>query len=258
MKFSFPFLILFCALPSVVWSYEANFDLNVEAGAFDAAKVRISYNVENDKYNMKTAFNTSGTFGKLYKFDTVYNTSGQIVDDNLISQQYSYVSKNSSNIRTKEVFMNKQGEPIRRVSSKNNKYKEVLIDKPEFDFDAPDMQTVLVMLIEQFKKNNFCDMHKTVFDGKKTYSMLFTDEGKTENKEDLAVANKDVWKCALTIKNETEDEPDFLTSISVGRTIYLWIAKDKQTGIPYLLKLQIDSTPIGAVKAYTKDITLKE
>ena len=246
--------VLLWALPVDSKTLEQN--LNVNIGIFDAARATMQYEIDENSYAFSSAVKTAGLFGKLYYFDALYSTKGKIVDNKFITQSYQYTSKSSSHTRTKELVFDKLGTLYERKSSKDNKEKIVKIDVKNQTFDFNDLQSVFAYLTKQLKENRFCDTKQTVFDGKKTYQISITDEGLTDFADkDVAYKGK-ALKCSMIIKRTDTQDDDLLFNTTAEREIYFWIAKHEQ--MPFVAKIEIDSTPLGKLKAYTTDVNIKE
>ena len=57
---------------------------------------------------------------------------------------------------------------------------------------------------------------------------------------------------------DDEDDNDLLWSTTSDRPVYFWILQDKTSGLPYLAKIEIKSTPLGKLKAFTTAIVAKD
>ena len=227
-------------------------DLNVEIGVFNAAKVKMTYAIDNSSYAFSSKVQTAGLFSKLYHFDAVYSTKGLIKDKKFITQNYQYISKSSSHTRTKELVFDKLGTLIERKSSKDNKAKTVKVNLNNHQFDFNDLQSVFAYLVKQVKENKFCDIEKQVFDGKKSYHISVKDEGIDY------LDDQKTLKCSLFIKRTDNKDDDLLFDTTAERPIYFWIGNEQKTLLPYVIKIEIDSTPLGRLKAYTTDVNIKE
>ena len=247
------FLLLF-ALP--VQSKTLEQDLNVNIGIFDAAKVTMTYSLDNKSYAFSSNVETAGLFAKLYYFSALYSTNGKILNNKFVAQNYSYTSKSGSNTRTKQLVFDDLGKLIERISAKNNKQKKVQIKIPDIKFDANDLQTIFAKLALQIKNHNFCAMEKEVYDGKKTYKISVKDEGKTTlNDQDISYTGE-ALKCSVFIKRTDTNDDDLLFNSTAERPIHIWIAYKQK--MPFVAKIEIDSTPLGKLKAYTTDVNVKD
>lgn len=244
------FLIIVCFLPKLAQSYQADQNFIIEAAIFNNTKGHISYAVNSENYFVISSIKTDGLLNKIYNYSAKYETNGKIAGDKTIAASYQYHSSGNSTQRTKLIEMDDSGIPIRRLSSKNSKKKENTIEKPRFAFDAPDMQTAFILLVRQFREKNFCDMEKEIYDGKKHYRIIFRDLGKSFPADAKINIDGDVWQCSMRMQQLKEDDKDLLWDLTSNTPINFWIAKDKETNIPYIVKIQIDSTPIGCIKAY--------
>lgn len=258
MKNTIYLFILFLMLPSTIFGAEVQHHLNVEIGPFNAAKLEMSYALEKQNYSFVSKVSTAGMFNKLYQFSARYTTHGAITHRKTITKQYKYESVTSAHNRTKELIFNQKGIPQYRLSSKNNKPKKVNIQLPTTPFDASDLQTIFAQLALQFKQNHFCAMEKTVFDGKDLSRIVITDSGKTLLSDPQLLYSGQAWKCSFFIEQLNAEDTDMLTNTTANRSVNFWLMEDKKTKLPYLAKIEIDSTPLGKLKAYTTSVTFKE
>lgn len=248
--------IFLCTFPAKSKTLEQK--LNVNIGIFDAAKVTMSYSLDDVSYAFSSNVETDGLFAKLYYFSALYSTTGKINDNQFITQNYSYTSKSSSHIRTKQLVFDKLGTLLERISSKDKKDKKVKINLNGKLFDFNDLQTVFAYLAQQIKNDSVCSMEKEVFDGKKSYQITVKDKGfSTIDEKDISYKG-DAKKCSIFIKRLDVDDDDLLFSNTADRPIYFWIAKEKETLMPFVVKIEIDSTPLGKLKAYTTEVNIKE
>ena len=253
------FLLFICMLPSAAFCAGIEHQLNVRIGFFNAARVNMNYDLTGSKYNFSSAVATAGTFGDLYEFNASYSSSGIFKKDKIITKDYSYVTKNKSHTRTKQLVFDKNGVISHRLSTKDGEPKRVDITLPDFSFDAYDMQTVFAVLTRQISYNQFCAMEKTVFDGKKTYKITIRDEGKETLNDPEIAFNGEALKCSMHVTAlDDEDDNDLLWNTTADRPVYFWILKDKKSGLPYLTKIEIKSTPLGKLKAYATNIAVKD
>lgn len=253
------FLLFICLLPSAAFSAGIEQRLNVRIGFFDAARVNMNYDLTGNKYNFSSAVATAGAFGDLYEFNASYSSSGIFKKDKVITKNYSYVTKNKSHTRTKQLVFDKHGIVSHRLSTKDGEPKRVDITLPEMPFDAYDMQTVFAVLTRQITSSQFCDMEKVIFDGKKTYKITISDEGKETLNDPEITFNGEALKCSMHITSlDDEGDNDLLWNTTAERPVYFWILQDKTSGLPYLAKIEIKSTPLGKLKAFTTAIVAKD
>ena len=84
------------------------------------------------------------------------------------------------------------------------------------------------------------------------------DLGKVElNDKDLP-AHKQAYKCSLFIHQDNATKGDLLWQSTSERHVSFYLSEDKKSKLPILLNIEIDSTPVGSLKAYTTDINIKE
>ena len=255
---NFIFFLFLNIFPSLVYAAGVEHKLNVRIGVFDAARVNMKYNLDKKNYQFTSQVATAGMFGKLYFFDATYSSSGLIKEGKIITKDYSYKTKSSSHDRTKQlVFEN--GVLDHRLSSLDGTPKRVEITLPETPFDASDMQSIFALLASQVKQNRFCDMEKTIFDGKKLYQIIIKDEGKEYFQDEEVPFSGPSLKCSIYIHNlDEEADYDLLLSTTAERPVYFWILEDKKTKKTFLGKIEISSTPLGTLKAYTTAISTEK
>ncbi len=246
------------------WCYDAaaftvRHDLFVTVGAFDASKTEFTYTLTPDNYQITSSVTTNGFFDTVYPFKAEYHTSGIIKNDNLTTIDYNYTSRSRFNTRTKKVFYNKAGEPISQSSSKNGKSKQRKFDPSPVKADTFDLQTVLAKLTRQYNTLGFCDSQLVVYDGKRSFKVIFKDEGYVNlPPEEHSFYSGETVKCSLQIDKLLNEDDDTLWEFSANKPIYFWIARDKKTNHPFIAKVQIKSTPLGELNAYTSKITIEE
>lgn len=259
MKNIAAFLLFICLLPSAALSRTVEHRLSVRIGFFDAADVEMKYNITDRTYKFSSTVATAGTFGNLYAFNAAYSSFGKFNKEKIITQNYSYITKSKSHTRTKTLVFDKNGVISHRLSTKDGEPKKVDITLPDIAFDAYDMQSVFALLTRQVINSKFCSMEKTVFDGKKTYAVVVNDEGKELLNDAESTFNGDALKCSMHIKAlDDNDDNDLLWNTTSDRPVYFWILQDKNSGLPFLAKIEIKSTPLGKLKAYTANITIKD
>ena len=230
----------------------------VEIGVFDAASVSFAYRLDPEIYTFSSQIKTSGLFDSFYSFQADYFTSGNIKSNTFITQQYTQKTVTSSHTRTKSLLFDNNGILTRRISSKNGQNKEVDIALPSMKIDAFDIQTVLMMLIKNFQQKHSCDIHKTVFNGKKIYHITVKDSGRILFKDKRVSLKGEAYECAAFIHQENAEKGDLLWQVSAERSIKFYLMTDKATSLPFLVKMEIASTPLGKLEAYMTDLNIKE
>lgn len=253
------FLILTCLWPAVVYSASVEHYLTVSIGFFDTARIHLAYNLTPDKYKFSSSVKTAGTFGKLYLFEALYISDGFFKKEQTVTRNYNYETKSNSHIYTKQLVFDENGVLDYRLSSKDGIPKRVEIRLPDTPFDANDLQTVFAMLTRQIITNKFCAMEKIVFNGKKNYKVIIKDEGKEVLNDPKISYSGNSLKCSMHIINLDKDKDnDLLWNTTANRPIFFWILEDEKTNLPFLAKIEINSTPLGKLKAYTTEVLLKD
>lgn len=230
----------------------------VEIGVFDAASVSFSYRLNPEDYSFSSQIKTSGLFDSFYSFQADYFTSGIVQNNIFITQKDTQKTVTSSHTRTKSLLFNDNGIPTRRISSKDGKSKEVDITLPSEKIDAFDIQTVLTMLIKNFQQKHSCDIHKTVFNGKKIYHITVKDSGRILFKDKKVPLSGEAYQCSAFIHQENAEKGDLLWQVSAERSIKFYLMTDKETSLPFPVKMEIASTPLGKLEAYMTDLNIKE
>ena len=230
----------------------------VKIGLFDAATADIAYTLSNDSYRFFSSIKTSGLFNKLYSFNANYTTKGMIEQEKLITQYYHQTTKSSSHEREKELIFDQNGILIKRISAKDSNKRKVKVTLPKTTIDTFDIQSVLVMLIREYQQNESCELHKTVFNGKKLYNITIKDNGRTLFKDKRIPISGEAHHCTAFIHQQNAEEGDLLWQVSSEKYISFYLTKEKTTGLPYLLKMEIASTPLGKLEAYMTDLQIKE
>ena len=57
---------------------------------------------------------------------------------------------------------------------------------------------------------------------------------------------------------DKEDDGDLLWNTTADRPIYFWVLQDGESKLPFLAKIEITSTPLGRLKAYTTEVIIKD
>ena len=249
---------------SALWSNHANaatvtHDFAVRLGIFDASRTQFTYELRGKDYRVQSEVSTNGIFDTLYPFKAEYFTNGKIEGNKLRTESYKYKSRSRFNTRRKELIYNDKGEPIYRISAKNDKEKKVTIEQDVDNKGTTDLQTVVAKLALQYNQVKFCAARMEVFDGKRRYDVIFKDEGQ----DTLPATEKSPFsgpasKCSMYIDKLGEQGDDLLWELTKDRPIYFWIMQDKKTKVPFIAKIKIDDTPLGELEVHTTNVEIKE
>lgn len=251
-------------LTALLWEFNAQaftvkHDLFVTVGAFDASKVKLSYALSPEKYQINSQISTNGFFNTAYPFQADYKTSGRIIKDRLITQTYGYTSKSRFNTRSKEVIYDAEGTPKCQITSKNGKTKKKDFVPSPAPADTFDLQTVLAKTAYQYNSLGFCDSKISVYDGKRRFDVIVKDEGQEVlPPSPYFPSSQTAAKCSLHIDKLLSEDDDTLWEFSVNKPIYFWIARDDETKYPVIARIQIKDTPLGELNAYTTEFTIEE
>lgn len=253
-------LLLFSLLFSTpVQAFSVNHDFKVLLGPFNASKTNFEYALSPLNYSVKSTVKTFGIFDTLYPFQANYATNGKINGNALETSSYKYQSKSRFTKRSKELIYNEQGQPIYRLSSKNGKDKKVDILPDSKNSGSTDLQTVFAELAKQYNKLKFCDSRMEVFDGKRRFDVIFHDEGKEVLTSDKNFPfSGTASKCSMYIDSLGTSGDDLLWDVTSDEPIYFWIMEDPKHKVPFIAKIEIESTPLGKLQVFTQNILIKE
>lgn len=242
---------------SSAYAFSVSHDLVVEIGIFDASRTNFEYSLSNNDYYVKSNINTNGLFDTLYPFTAQYATTGHIKGKKLETTSYKYTSKSRFNRRSKELIYDNQGKPLYSVTTKNDKQKKKQITLPADVAETTDLQTVFAEMTRQYNQVKFCDSQMEVFDGKRRYNVIFKDEGKEIlPKSKHSPYFGEAVKCSMYIDKLLESGDDLLWQTTNDKPIYFWIMEQDQK--PFIARIEVNDTPLGTLRAYTKNITIKE
>lgn len=246
---------LFC---NSAQAFSVTHDFRVILGPFEASQTEFVYNLSPSKYSVNSKVRTSGFFDTLYPFMANYATSGRIKKNNLETQSYHYDSKSRFSKRKKELIYNENGQPIMRISSKNDKEKKVEIEQSTDNKDTTDLQTVFAELAKQYNTVHFCNARMQVFDGKRRFDVIFQDEGEEElQPNQYTKLGGPSAKCSMYIDKLGAEGDDLLWQLSSDRPIYFWLSETPEKK-PFIARIEIEDTPLGRLQVYTQNVTVKE
>ncbi|MBO5442579.1 MAG: DUF3108 domain-containing protein [Alphaproteobacteria bacterium] len=240
-------------------AFKVKHDFSVFIGPFNASETSFEYAVSPKNYHVKSEVKTFGIFDTLYPFEAQYATTGNIKNNKLETTSYKYKSKSRFNRREKLLIYDDNGMPVYRVSSKNGKEKKVNIEPNINNEDTTDLQTVFAEMARQYSQVKFCDSRLEVFDGKRRFDVIFRDEGQEQlDAGEYSPFKGTAHKCSLYIDKLGSEAEDLLWEVSSDRPIYFWILEDEASKAPFIAKIEIESTPLGKLQVYTKNITVED
>lgn len=246
-------------MASSAHAFSVKHDFFVTVGPFDASKTEFTYSLDNNSYQVCSQVSTNGFFDTVYPFKADYRTSGDIINNQMITSDYNYTSQSRFNTRGKQVFYNDQGQPLYQISSKNGKAKKKDFEPSPTPADTFDLQTVLAKLAYQYNQFGFCDSHLAVYDGKRRFDVVFKDLGDdTVSPNEHSFYSGSAAKCSMHITKLLSEDDDSLWEFSANKPVYFWIARDKSSNYPFIARVLIEDTPLGKLTAYTSQITVKE
>ena len=236
-----------------------NHEFDVFIGKFNASRTTFEYSLNKDNYKITSDVKTFGVFDSLYPFSAQYSTSGLVKNNQLITTSYKYNAQSRFSKRHKELVYDKDGTPIYRISSKNDKEKKVIIQQETINKGTTDLQSVFAELALQYNNLKFCDSTMEVFDGKRRFNVIFKDEGQEQLKPNEYSPFQGLSsKCSMYIDNLGEKGDDLLWDLTSDRPIYIWLLEDKKTKAPFIARINVSETPLGELNVYTKKIHVKE
>lgn len=223
-------------------------DFDVQIGVFDAAQIVLTYEENRGKYDIAAEVNTANLFDALYPFKAIYKSTGLVLRKKIVPELYQAEMQSRSHKRTKRVFYDRKGQAYKRISTKDKKEKTSAIQNIPPSADMADLQTVFAAVIENFRQKQTCALSKEIYDGKKHYQVVVTDKGPASHYYVVSGNDEPAYKCLVYIKNLKENNDNVLWDVSAEKPINMWIGWDKNAKMPFLIEINIDSTPLGALK----------
>lgn len=246
------FLLLF-SFQAQAAAVQHNF--TVFLGPFNTGKTRFTYSLTPQRYSVRSRVETAGIFDTLYPFAAEYATTGNIKGKDLETSSYKYKSKSRFNTRRKELIYDEHGNPVFRISAKNDKVKKVEIQPSPDNKDTTDLQTVIAELALQYNKTKSCNARMQVFDGKRRFDTIFKDEGTEEiSANEYSPYAGTAHKCSMYIDKLLNDGDDLLWELTSEKPIVFWILEDKESKLPFIARIEVEDTPLGRLLAYTQTI----
>lgn len=246
------FLLLF---PTQAQTAAVQHNFTIFLGPFNAGKTRFTYTLQPQDYSVRSKVETAGIFNTLYPFTAEYATTGKIKGKDLETSSYKYKSQSRFNTRRKELIYDQNGNPVYRISAKNDKVKKVEIDLSPDNKDTTDLQTVIAELALQYNKNKNCNARMQIFDGKRRFDTIFKDEGKQEiAANEYSPFSGTAHKCSMYIDKLLNDSDDLLWELTSEKPIYFWILEDKESRLPFIARIEIEDTPLGKLEVFTQTI----
>lgn len=224
----------------------------VSLGVFDAFQSQFEYGIDKNNYHIDSKVNTQGALKMLYPFEAEYQSGGRIENEKLVPQVYKYKAKSRSNVRTKELVYSKTGVATYRISSKNGKENKVALKEEDKNQGTTDLQSVMAELVMQYNTLRFCDSRMEVFDGKRRFDVIFTDE----TKEDIKTPyhQGEAHKCAMYIDSLGSKGDDFLFKLTENKPVEFWLMQDEKSGAFFIAKILVSDTSLGDLTVLTNQI----
>ena len=252
MKKNIVFYILFALLPFAVQAGTIEAKYDVDIGVFDAAKLDVSYKIEPKAYQLKATVLTDGIFDTFYPFRAEYRASGRFASGRAVSAEYRYRAKSRSHVRTKRLVFDEHGNLTARESSKDHQKKSVAVSDLNPAADAHDLLTIFALLNRQIGSQKTCEANLLVDDGKKQYVVTTQDDGEE------TLEGKPLKRCSLLIAEINTDDDDDLWQTTAERPMLFWLETEPKTGMPYIVQIQVASTPLGHVVARLEHLDVKD
>ena len=254
-KFTFTFLLLiFAYFNANAASVEQL--LKVKITPFEAIDCHFSYSLDDNSYAINTELTTAGMFGKIYPFSGRYSAEGKIKNGDFIQEKYESRTKSRFNRRKSNLIYNENGVLTERISEKNGK-KKIFPVKNQISTESINLPTVFAKLIKQLQVDGNCASTYTVFNGKRSFQVVFADYGQESSEtKDTATNNNISTKCSMYIESE-EYTDNLLFNASVGSPVMFWIKKDEQTGLPYIEKIEAKYSKFGYITVQSAKINIR-
>lgn len=253
------FLASLLMLSTSAHAFSVNHQFLTTIGAFDAAKVNFTYQINPQDYAIRSLVSTNGFFNTLYPFVAQYDTSGTITADKLVSRDYRYISRSRFKTRSKQVYFDDFGHPLHQVVVTNSKEKKRTFPPAPAPADTFDLQTIMMKIAYQYNRYGFCGGEMTVYDGKRLFNVTVTDYGN----DDLPQNSTSPYfgssqRCSLQISKTLNDDDDTLWEFATNKSIDFWIMRDKTTNKPFIARVRIKDTPLGELNAYATQIKVED
>ncbi len=227
-------------------------EMKTEIGVFDACTQTFEYSFFNAKdYDIKTSLKTSGTFGALYPFKATYHAVGTYNKSRFYPQDYFYET-DSFKHRTKEIIY-QNGVPVYRISTKNGDERKDEIKTEEKYETSNDLLSVMGELTRALVDGKKCDFKQFSFNGKR-YTKV-TSEYLGKEKLVTPYFKGRAMKCRLNLEILDDAEAGFL--LGKNAPVDFWVLEDEKTGLPFVAKVFVKSTPLGELESLTTRIEVK-
>lgn len=223
--------------------------MKTRIGFFDACSQTFAYKfTQNGRYDVKTTVKTTGTFGVVYPFKATYHAYGSFNNTKFMPENYFYET-DSFRHRTKEIVY-KNGVPQYRISVKGDNKRQDDITIDEKYKTSNDLLTTFAELTYLVMQNKKCDFTQFSFNGKKYSKLTSVSEGKENIKTPYFEGEAE--KCELSLQIVDDTEAGFF--FDKDETVSFWVMKDKKSGLPFVAKVFLDSTPLGELESFTTKI----
>lgn len=234
---------------------------NFYAGGLKGVYATLSMAEKGEAYEVETITQTQGFIGFIYPVKAVYSTEGKIVKDSLTPQSFITTSISRGKETRKELVYDEQGKVISKINVKKGVTSENEIVDEGGAGESLDYQSAVMMILRHLTDGGKCDNTFTVFDGKRRFSMVFTDKGLSEvPASDYSIFSGKARECLLTVEPKGGDYPTnswfWHRSGKQGRQmpIKFWATRLKTGGPVMPVRIEIDSQGFGAIVAHLAEV----
>lgn len=192
-------------LPPGTGTRNLELDYSVYAGGLRALSASLEMDLGKSAYDVALEAQTQGFIGSLFPWKARYETTGRTDGQRLkpVVHQVESTWKKSSN--TVELAYDKRGVFKSKKETENSQTKpqskDALAKSAVIASDAVDVLTGTLQILRKVDMTHGCNAKSQVFDGKRRFNIIFTDEG-VENLR----ANKyssfegEARKCQVTVE----------------------------------------------------------
>jgi hypothetical protein len=241
-------------LPLPLHAAEVTHYIASSVAFLDAAEETFTYKFYNNRdYDVKTTVTTTNSFGALYPFKATYHAVGTYDKNGFKPQSYFQTAKSRFHNRSKEIVY-ADGVPQYRISIKDDyKRRDETTINSQYT-SSNDLLTTFAALTEQVIRKDNCDFEQYSFNGKRYSRSKIKTIGKEKIKTPYFKGK--ALKCQYSLEVLDDAEAGFM--LKKDEPIYLWILRDKQTDLPFIARILVESTPFGELEALTTKIEVKK
>ena len=254
MKHGLLYIFIFSLLTFPAMALEVFHRLETTIGYFDVSRETFTYKFYNNHdYDIKTTVATTGTFGTIYPFNASYHAVGIFDKQSFRPQSYFLTAQSRFHKRSKEIVY-QNGIPQYRISQKDEKRRQDTIETDAQYPSSNDLLSTFAELSWQIVQKDNCDFERYSFNGKR-YSRS---KVKTLTKEKIETPYFSGKALKCEYKLEILDDADAGFMLKSDTPVHFWILKDKSTGVPFIARILVESTPFGQMETLTTQIEVKK